>query len=64
MTFHELDTIITRLGRNCKIIFCGDSYTLGEGLANKEQVYPYLIAKYFDIVMPYFLNLVKLYRFH
>jgi len=24
MTFHELDTIITRLGRNCKIIFCGD----------------------------------------
>ena len=24
MTFHELDTIITRLGRNCRIIFCGD----------------------------------------
>lgn len=32
-----------------KIIFCGDSYTLGEGLANKEQAYSYLIAKYFDI---------------
>ena len=32
-----------------KIIFCGDSYTLGEGLANKKQVYSYLIAKYFDV---------------
>lgn len=24
MTFHELDSIITRVGYNCKIIFCGD----------------------------------------
>lgn len=24
MTFQELDTIITRIGQNCKIIFCGD----------------------------------------
>lgn len=24
MTYHELDSIITRLGENCKIIFCGD----------------------------------------
>ena len=24
MTFHELDSIITRVGVNCKIIFCGD----------------------------------------
>jgi len=24
MTFHELDSIITRMGNNCKIIFCGD----------------------------------------
>lgn len=23
-TFHELDSIITRLGNNCRIIFCGD----------------------------------------
>ena len=23
-SFHELDSIITRLGENCKIIFCGD----------------------------------------
>jgi len=24
MTYHELDSIITRLNENCKIIFCGD----------------------------------------
>ena len=24
MNFHELDSIITRLGNNCRIIFCGD----------------------------------------
>jgi phosphate starvation-inducible PhoH-like protein len=24
MTFHELDSIITRAGKNCRIIFCGD----------------------------------------
>ena len=24
MTFHELDSIITRVGKNCRIIFCGD----------------------------------------
>lgn len=24
MSFHELDSIITRLGHNCRIIFCGD----------------------------------------
>lgn len=24
MTFHELDSIITRVGTNCRIIFCGD----------------------------------------
>ena len=24
MTFHELDSIITRVGDNCRVIFCGD----------------------------------------
>ena len=24
MTLHELDSIITRVGKNCKILFCGD----------------------------------------
>lgn len=26
LTFHELDSIITRVGQNCRIIFCGDYY--------------------------------------
>lgn len=26
LTFHELDSIITRVGRNCRILFCGDYY--------------------------------------
>jgi len=26
MTDHEISTIITRMGRNCRIIFCGDSF--------------------------------------
>jgi len=24
LTFHELDSIITRIGENCRIVFCGD----------------------------------------
>jgi phosphate starvation-inducible protein PhoH len=24
MTLHELDSVITRLGKNCRIVFCGD----------------------------------------
>jgi phosphate starvation-inducible protein PhoH len=24
MTLHELDSVITRVGKNCKIVFCGD----------------------------------------
>ena len=24
MTLHELDSVITRIGKNCKIVFCGD----------------------------------------
>lgn len=26
MTFHELDSVITRFGEGCRIIFCGDTY--------------------------------------
>ena len=26
MSFHELDSIITRIGKNCRIIFCGDTF--------------------------------------
>lgn len=25
MTFHELDSIITRIGKDCRVIFCGDA---------------------------------------
>jgi len=25
LNFHELDSIITRVGDNCKIMFCGDA---------------------------------------
>ena len=25
LNFHELDSIITRVGENCKILFCGDA---------------------------------------
>ena len=30
------------------IITCGDSYTEGEGLENKNQAYPYLVSKLLD----------------
>jgi predicted ribonuclease YlaK len=26
LNFHELDSVITRVGENCKLIFCGDYY--------------------------------------
>jgi phosphate starvation-inducible PhoH-like protein len=26
LTFHELDSVITRVGRNCKFVMCGDYY--------------------------------------
>ena len=31
-----------------KIIFCGDSYTLGEGLSSREQVYANLVTKHYN----------------
>jgi phosphate starvation-inducible protein PhoH len=30
MTMHELDSIITRVGDNCRIIFCGDMFQNGD----------------------------------
>lgn len=26
MTFHELDSVMTRIGQNCRVIFCGDFF--------------------------------------
>lgn len=36
MTFHELDSIITRVGYNCRIIFCGD-FRQDDFSGKKEQ---------------------------
>ncbi len=30
MTFHELDSIITRIGKNCRVFFCGDMLQSGD----------------------------------
>ena len=35
MSFHELDSIITRIGNNCRIVFCGDF--LQSDLREKEK---------------------------
>jgi phosphate starvation-inducible protein PhoH len=35
MTFHELDSVITRIGRNCQLILCGD-FRQGD-LSGKEK---------------------------
>lgn len=52
MSYHELDSIITRLGENCKISFCGDinqSDLKGSGLKNFIKVLE-LMPEYFDII--------------
>jgi phosphate starvation-inducible protein PhoH len=36
MTFHELDSVITRLGENCRVIFCGD-YRQSDLLRDSEK---------------------------
>jgi len=36
MSFHELDSIITRVGKNCRIIFCGD-YRQSDLIDSKER---------------------------
>lgn len=51
MTFHELDSIITRVGENCRVIFCGDfrQSDLGKnGL--KEFVKILKSMEHFDLV--------------
>ena len=36
MSFHELDSIITRMGENCRVIFCGD-FRQSDFKANDEK---------------------------
>jgi phosphate starvation-inducible protein PhoH len=52
MSFHELDSIITRLGENCHITFCGDikqSDLKNSGLEDFVKVLKNM-PEYFDIV--------------
>jgi phosphate starvation-inducible PhoH-like protein len=37
LNFHELDSVITRVGKNCKIIFCGD-YRQSDFKKEEEKV--------------------------
>lgn len=39
MSFHELDSIITRFGDNCQIIFCGDTF---QADLKEEGVIPFM----------------------
>ena len=36
MSFHELDSLITRVGPNCRVIFCGD-YRQSDLKTNEER---------------------------
>lgn len=45
MTIHELDSIITRVGDNCRIFFCGDMLQNGD-LGNEVSG----LGEFFDIV--------------
>jgi len=36
MTFHELDSVITRMGNNCRVMFCGD-YRQSDLLRDTEK---------------------------
>jgi phosphate starvation-inducible protein PhoH and related proteins len=55
LTFHELDSIITRLGDNCRIMLCGDYYQTDlERNKDKSGILDFISVvesmKYFDII--------------
>ena len=37
LNFHELDSVITRIGKDCKILFCGDFYQTDFVRENEKQ---------------------------
>lgn len=45
MNMHELDSIITRIGENCRVFFCGDMYQSGD-LGNEKSG----LGEFFDIL--------------
>lgn len=43
LTFHELDSVITRIGENCKIIFCGDFHQSDFRFEDEKEGLPQFI---------------------
>jgi phosphate starvation-inducible protein PhoH len=65
MSFHELDSIITRMGENCRIIFCGDfrqADLKGNGIKDffqilkRMQVFTFIEFEVEDIVRSDFVK--------
>mgnify|MGYP003644318067 FL=1 len=65
MSFHELDSIITRMGENCRIIFCGDfrqADLKGNGIKDffqilkRMQVFTFIEFEVEDIVRSEFVK--------
>lgn len=62
MSMHELDSIITRMGENCRVFFCGDMYQNGDlgketsglweffGILKKMNEFDFIEFKIEDVV--------------
>ena len=46
LNFHELDSVITRVGKDCKIIFCGDQFQTDFKFNDEKEG----IIKFIDII--------------
>ena len=55
LNFHELDSVITRIGKDCKILFCGDFYQTDFVRENDKQG----LKKFIKILnhLPQFANI-------
>lgn len=55
LNFHELDSVITRIGKDCKILFCGDFYQTDFVRENEKQG----LKKFIKILnhLPQFANI-------
>jgi phosphate starvation-inducible PhoH-like protein len=55
LNFHELDSVITRIGKDCKILFCGDFYQTDFVKENEKQG----LKKFIKILnhLPQFANI-------
>ena len=55
MSFHELDSIITRIGEGCRVIFCGDFRQSDlKAEAEKKGLHTFVkilkVTEYFDLI--------------